>query len=425
LVASFVARVIEFFLNLREQPMALYAFDGTSNSDDGPEAEDTNVVRFREVYAGADFEYLAGVGTRLGAVGQVLGGLFGSGGRTRIEEMYDTLSENFTQGDQQIDIIGYSRGAALAVHFANKIAKQGINGTPNPSIRFLGLFDLVASFGLSYNNVLDFQKMNLFWDVETVPSNVLNCCHAMAMNERREAFDITRLRADSSNTKLTEMWFRGVHGDIGGGNGNIARSNIALQWMLAVAHQANAPINQVRAGEPRYNFDANQLAPISANKDLKVDRHRKIEAEDKLHPSVDVTMKVNDVRFCRVWAAEQFNWSGVTIEAGGSYEIAVPPGQTWEDGGITCGPQGWRTEDLPWYKEGFAKFFEDKRRANDVDCFTLMAALGDRDKHSQRVGQGTTLNPTETYDLYFYANDLKSRYGNNEGFIDVSIKRLS
>lgn len=404
--------------------MALYAFDGTSNSDDGPEEEDTNIVRFREVYAGADFEYLAGVGTRLGAVGKVLGGLFGSGGRTRIEEMYETLCDNFAQGDQDIDIIGYSRGAALAVHFANKIAKQGINGTKQPTIRFLGLFDLVASFGLSFNNVLEFQKMNLFWDVETVPSNVAVCCHAMAMNERREAFAITRLDVDDTNTQLTEMWFRGVHGDIGGGNGNTARSNIALQWMLSMAQGLNVPINQARASKPRYNTDPKQLAPISANKDLKVDRHRKIKTVDQLHTSVDATMAVGEQRACRVLAAEQFNWSGVTIESGAQYEITAKPNQTWEDGDITCGPQGWVTEDLPWYKESFAKFFEDNRRANDQNWFALMAALGDRDKHSILVGKGTTLTAPHTYDLYFYANDLKSRYGNNSGFIDVSIKRL-
>ena len=405
--------------------MALYAFDGTSNSDDGPEEEDTNVVRFREVYAGADFEYLAGVGTRLGAIGHVLGGLFGSGGRTRIEEMYDTLCDNFAQGDQQIDIIGYSRGAALAVHFANKIAKQGVNDTTDPAIRFLGLFDLVASFGLSFNNVLEFQKMNLFWNVDTLPTNVATCCHAMAMNERRESFDITRLAHNNSTTSLTEMWFRGVHGDIGGGNGNIARSNIALQWMLSAAAQVGVPINLTRAAEPRYNTDATQLAPISANKDLKVDRRREVKAADKLHPSVDATMAVNEVRHCRVLAAEKYNWSGVTIEADGQYEIRVAPGQTWQDGGITCGPDGWKTEDLPWYKESFTKFFEDKRRAKDENWFALMAALGDRDKHAQLIGNGTTLTGPHTYDLYFFANDLESRYGNNEGFIDVSIKRVS
>ena len=165
--------------------MALYAFDGTGNADDGPPEEDTNVVRFREVYAGADFEYLSGVGTRLGAVGKVMGGLFGLGGRSRIEEMYDTLCQNYVDGDKDIDIIGFSRGAALAVHFANKIAQDGIKGSDGPPvIRFVGLWDVVASFGLSFNNVLEFQSMNLFWDVESVPDNVQHCFHAMAYDER-------------------------------------------------------------------------------------------------------------------------------------------------------------------------------------------------------------------------------------------------
>ena len=54
----------------------------------------------------------------------MLGGLFGSGGKSRIEEMHDILTENWEDGDQVIDIIGFSRGAALAVHFANKIGEN-------------------------------------------------------------------------------------------------------------------------------------------------------------------------------------------------------------------------------------------------------------------------------------------------------------
>ena len=48
--------------------MALYAFDGTCNADDDNDGEDTNVVRFKELYEGQDVEYLEGVGTRFGAM---------------------------------------------------------------------------------------------------------------------------------------------------------------------------------------------------------------------------------------------------------------------------------------------------------------------------------------------------------------------
>ena len=66
------------------------------------------------------------MGARFAKLGHVLGGLFGSGGHTRIDEMYDELCVNWKQGDRIIDIIGFSRGAALAVHFANKIGKEGV-----------------------------------------------------------------------------------------------------------------------------------------------------------------------------------------------------------------------------------------------------------------------------------------------------------
>jgi uncharacterized protein (DUF2235 family) len=62
---------------------------------------------------------VAGVGTHFGKIGRALGGLFGAGGLSRTDEMYEEFCENWQQGDEVIDIIGFSRGAALAVHFAN------------------------------------------------------------------------------------------------------------------------------------------------------------------------------------------------------------------------------------------------------------------------------------------------------------------
>ena len=106
--------------------MALYAFDGTWNFDQDDDGKDSNVVRFCELYSGPT-EYRAGVGTRLHALGRVMGGIFGFGGHKRIKEMSQELKENWSLGDEVIDIIGFSRGSALAVHFANKIADEGIH----------------------------------------------------------------------------------------------------------------------------------------------------------------------------------------------------------------------------------------------------------------------------------------------------------
>ena len=122
--------------------MALYAFDGTWNIDEEEPEKDTNVVKFRNIYNGP-VEYRSGVGTRWGGIGKVLGGLLGLGGRSRIQEMHDEITENYNKGDHDIDIIGFSRGAALAVHFANLLADEGIKlhdgETVKPKIRFLGI----------------------------------------------------------------------------------------------------------------------------------------------------------------------------------------------------------------------------------------------------------------------------------------------
>lgn len=149
--------------------MALYAFDGTWNEDEAGESKkETNVVRFRDAYTKKPPFYLEGVGTRLegvgtrgGFVGKLLGGLTGAGGFIRIKEATDALKKNFAAGDRDVDIIGFSRGAALALHFANQVNEE-LNGA---EVRFVGVWDTVASFGIPGNN------LNIGWKL-TLPANV-------------------------------------------------------------------------------------------------------------------------------------------------------------------------------------------------------------------------------------------------------------
>jgi uncharacterized protein (DUF2235 family) len=163
--------------------MALYAFDGTWNEDEIDEMRDTNVCKFRDAYTGRRF-YLEGIGTRHGFVGKILGGATGKGGRIRIVEALAEFDRNFADGDRDIDIVGFSRGAALALHFANEIYEE----RGGVEIRFLGLWDVVASFGVPGN------ELNINWTL-TLPDNVRKCYHAMALDERRGNFPLTRVRA--------------------------------------------------------------------------------------------------------------------------------------------------------------------------------------------------------------------------------------
>jgi hypothetical protein len=408
--------------------MALYAFDGTWNEDENDSDDDTNVVKFRDIYnIRAPIEYRTGVGTRFGRLGQVLGGLFGVGGRSRIEEMYDAAKDNWANGDKIIDIVGFSRGAALAVHFANILSKHGLDlkdgNTVIPEIRFLGVWDIVGAFGFPLDFVINFQKINLGWTIDEIPANVKHCFHALSLNERRQTFDITRPKAESPDTEFVEMWFKGVHSDIGGGNDNEQRSNIALAWMLECGLACGLPLEKSEIERVKLNTDT--LAPIKNNADLVRHDPRSFKPDDKLHPSaVPLKLKVGDKHVFPVYAENLYSWGGIELEDDGSYQFTVPDNQQWKDNDICCGPAGWTSEELPWYKEGIVKHFEKDRRVPEANWFELIGSLGDDDEYF-RIGKGDEdHSPAYDAELYAFANDMKSKYGNNEGVLMVTVKRV-
>lgn len=249
--------------------MALYAFDGTWSEDHFAAEQDTNVVWFRDAYAEEKVFYVSGPGTRGGWLGKLAGGITGLGGRARVNDGLRALAANIAQGDRTVDIVGFSRGAAIALHFANCVAER----YPCSPIRFLGLFDTVPSFGIPGNEI-DFG-----WKLG-YPSTVERCVHAMAMDEARYNFPLHRVPKD---VRLTEMWFRGVHGDVGGGNGNLGRTSIALDWVLSEAHRAGIRLHTWKVAENRVRIDHH--APITRyGIDIKL-RRREVCAGDLLHPS--------------------------------------------------------------------------------------------------------------------------------------------
>jgi hypothetical protein len=229
--------------------MALYAFDGTWNkdkTDDDKGLTNTNVRRFYQSYDNNSTKpnfnfYVPGVGTRLKAVGKLFGGFFGLGELPRINEAYDRLCTAWAAGDRTIDIIGFSRGAATTLDFCHEIQERGIRRPgsddvvePNPKIRFLGVWDVVAAFGIAN---LGNTAANIGHHLSLPKSNLQYCFHALALDERRPSFLPTRLHG------ADEVWFRGVHSDVGGGNTNRGLNDIALKWMMSKAKAAGLPIS--------------------------------------------------------------------------------------------------------------------------------------------------------------------------------------
>lgn len=226
--------------------MALYAFDGTWNTakdSEDPKLENTNVFRFYQAYhkhSNTDDLYVPGVGTRFDVLGKVFGGVFGLGELPRIDEAYDHVCKAWAAGDKIIDVVGFSRGAATTLDFCHRIQEKGIRRPgsddvvePKPTIRFLGVWDVVAAFGLAN---LGNTALNIGHHLSLPRSSLQYCFHAMALDERRPSFLPTRLPG------AQEVWFRGVHSDVGGGNTNRGLNDIALKWMLSKAKAASLPI---------------------------------------------------------------------------------------------------------------------------------------------------------------------------------------
>src|SRR5579863_8171351 len=237
--------------------MALYAFDGTGKEDLPDFTTDSNVVWFYNAYTGANKDYLSGVGTAAGPA-NVLGLVTGFGGHDRIRHALTSLSKNMAAGDRDIDIIGFSRGAAEAVDFANEVAKQrGLPGPPPAPIRFLGVWDVVGSFDLPGTPI-----ENIGFDFKTPPS-AQRIVHCMALDERRVFFPLTRMSGTGANEpgRLLELWFRGVQSDVGGGDKVPGLSSITLNFMFTQAIRAGVPVDAAKVAQNLPRMDPTK--PIS------------------------------------------------------------------------------------------------------------------------------------------------------------------
>ncbi|WP_312242056.1 DUF2235 domain-containing protein, partial [Pantoea sp.] len=127
----------------------------------------------------------------------------------------------------QFDIFGFSRGAAAARHFANRVFSQDsaiiaaikaglddteFSGTPGGKTRFLGIFDTVAAIGTPVNGLnphsADTGEVNLMLR----PGVADKVFHITAQHECRFNFAL-----NSVKPAWPELALPGAHSDIGGG----------------------------------------------------------------------------------------------------------------------------------------------------------------------------------------------------------------
>lgn len=103
-----------------------------------------------------------------------------------------------------------------------------VKDKPNYQLRihFLGLFDTVKSYGWVSNPVI---LRN-----EVKNDSVLNVRHAISIDEKRAFFNQMHWRASKRHQTCKEVWFAGVHSDVGGGYAekDSGLAKIALKWMV-------------------------------------------------------------------------------------------------------------------------------------------------------------------------------------------------
>lgn len=267
--------------------MALYAFDGTGDKELDGHGGNSNVLEFFRAYDGGPRNddpsikvgslYLKGIGARSRAfLGDNPAEAFGIGGHRRVRQAIDRLENNLEVGDTVVDVIGFSRGAALAVSFANELAGK----LPRVSIRFMGLWDVIGHFGAPG------RRFNAGHDLG-MPPNVIRCYHAMALDETRLLFPLTRLsETDPDNGRLLEVWFRGVHSDLGGGNGNRGLNWISLNWLFGNARRDGLPINRAAMMANALDGAFPQQISEAIGHPADMQQHRTILTTDLLHTSV-------------------------------------------------------------------------------------------------------------------------------------------
>ena len=240
--------------------------DGTWNDETGKEENKitTNIYKMYQLLADDSPEqikrYFRGVGNDEGNSfwGRIFQGAFGSGEKKIRENAYATVCKDFSPGDK-IFIFGFSRGAACARMLASDLNKKGIpeeikiktkpsankqsknieydflsyessEKTHKVDVQFLGVWDTVFAFGIPVKLFgIPFHKYDLFKD-KLVSSNVKNTVHILAIDETRDPFQPTLMNYDPD--RIHEVWFPGVHSDVGGGYYNDEAGRITLNYML-------------------------------------------------------------------------------------------------------------------------------------------------------------------------------------------------
>ncbi|HEY3897392.1 MAG TPA: DUF2235 domain-containing protein [Chthoniobacter sp.] len=242
----------------------IFCADGTWDTAQN----DTNVYKIYKALTVASDQvafYDDGVGSDGTPIEKLAGGAIGQGIFQKIKDGYTRIAHVYEK-DDEIFIFGFSRGAFTARSLAGMIAVCGLptaafddalveaafrayqyksqraaflaeHPLDNAQIKMVGVWDTVGSLGVpALFGGVD-PLMDGFLDTSLHP-DVHNAFHALAIDERRQEFPPTLYQLPQppvAGQVLEQVWFSGVHCDVGGGYADTALSDITMSWMLGKA----------------------------------------------------------------------------------------------------------------------------------------------------------------------------------------------
>ncbi|MCX4188040.1 DUF2235 domain-containing protein [Methylophaga sp. OBS4] len=244
-----------------------------------PEANDKEQVVFYDWGVGTDRK-------------KMMGGISGAGIDKNIMDCYRFIVHNYHPNDQ-LFFFGFSRSAYTVRSLAGFIRNCGLLKREHASqipaayqlyrkrskssspdevmavtfrqkyavadttpIEFVGVWDTVGALGIPVPFWGNLGKQEfLFHDLE--PSKIIqHARHAVSIDENRQDFEPS-LWDPKANIDLKQVWFAGVHCDIGGGYEESGLSHCAAQWMLNEAAECSLEF------EPHF---INSLSPDPGDK---------------------------------------------------------------------------------------------------------------------------------------------------------------
>ncbi|MCA0906361.1 DUF2235 domain-containing protein [Ruegeria marisrubri] len=514
--------------------------DGTWNSPknkDGDLLAPTNVIKFHAEIAKEDADgneqipfYRTGVGTLGNPLKKLLGGALGYKLEDDIKSAYKFLAETWKPGDE-IYLLGFSRGAYTARSVAGLLGSIGLCNLTDPDlsdetkwanahaallrfqlkksngrsvllnqekrqgkdkitvdlhspdqvpIRFLGVWDTVGSLGVPDDLgltklIIGDLRSNRFLDTK-LGDGVQTARHALAIDEQRIDFVPTLWTGHDPGRDIRQVWFAGVHGDVGGSYADHRLGDITLNWMIEEAfacglafrngtqpsppslkcdprgriHDSVSGIFKHRVTRPRglpsFTAGKDQLTEISKE---AMQRHKQPAVGETDYWKTRRLSAVGDETEISVHARERWNRSGLFVRAGEHYEVSARG--EWRDAHIKASPNGaYNSIRLGYFLAGIPEGMRAglrkiprtrsadnrwSRRHAGARWFSLVGVVANGrgvsagksqlNRHQpEEIGEKGLLKPDDDGYLYFYANDVWALYDNNSGALRVKIKRM-